>query len=267
VTTVLETGRVGGIAVEVLGSGGPVTVFAHGLGGSSSETRPLATRVPGTRVLLTFRGHGDSDPLEDGWSYDAFADDLLAVADATGADRACGLSLGSGVLLHLLAREPDRFARIACVMPAALDGGRPDGALERVRRLGIAIDGGDVDEVTRLLVEEVPPEARERRGVRLLLRRRAAALCEKPSPRPAAPDQRPLDDRGVLSRVSAPALVVAQQGDPLHATDVAQDLAAALPGAELLVVPEGGVFWTASKRVQTALAEHLVPPTSPTPEP
>jgi len=72
--------RVGGLNVVVLGTGGPVTVFAHGLGGSVAETRPLATRVTGTRVLLDFRGHGGSDPLDRGWDYDLLADDLLGAA-------------------------------------------------------------------------------------------------------------------------------------------------------------------------------------------
>ena len=84
-TAVLTDGRVGGVAFTVVGEGSPVTVFAHGLGGSSAETRPLASRTGGTRVLLDFRGHGTSDPLVDGWDYDLLAEDLLAVADATGA--------------------------------------------------------------------------------------------------------------------------------------------------------------------------------------
>ncbi|MGB8650376.1 MAG: alpha/beta fold hydrolase, partial [Mycobacteriales bacterium] len=93
-------GRLGGVSFVALGEGDPVTVFAHGLGGSISETRPLATRVDGTRVLLDFRGHGDSDLLVRGWDYDTLADDLLAVADAVGATRAVGLSLGAGALLR-----------------------------------------------------------------------------------------------------------------------------------------------------------------------
>lgn len=250
--------RVGGVAVDLVGDGLPVTVFAHGLGGSSAETRSLATRLSGTRVLLTFRGHGRSDAFDGGWSYDALADDLLAVADAVDADRVCALSVGSGALLRALTRDADRFARIACVLPAALDGDRADAATERVRALGDAIDEGDVDAVTALLMLDVPEDWRERRGVGALLRRRAAALCERPAPRPAVVE-RPLTSRTLLSAVTAPALVVAQEGDPLHSTEVAVDLAAALPVSDLLVLPPGGVFWSASRQAQDALADHLTP--------
>lgn len=253
-------GFVRGVAFRVLGDGGPVTVFAHGLGGSATETRPLASRVRGTRVLLDFRGHGLSDPLSDGWDYDLLAEDLLAVADATGATRAVGLSVGSGALLRILSRDPHRFERLAMVMPAALDEGRDDGATLSIRRLGRAIDDQDVDAVTQLLLSELPEEVRERRAVRLLVGRRAAALVTRPAPRPRQPD-RPVLDRAVLAAVTAPALVVAQDEDPLHALDVAVELTAALPAASLLALPAGGVFWTAGAQAAKALALHLTPPT------
>lgn len=247
---------VGGVACTVLGEGGPVTVFAHGLGGTSAETRPLAARVPGTRVLLDFRGHGDSVALPGGWDYDLLADDLLGAADAFEATRVVGLSVGAGALLRALSRDTTRFERLAMVMPAAIDRGRDDGATLAIRRLGRAIDDGDVAAVTDLLLAELPVEIRDRRGVRLLLARRAAQLATRPAPRPRRPD-RPLPDRSVLRDVTAPTLVVAQQQDPLHCVDLAVELAAALPHARLLELPAGGVFWTATREATDALAAHL----------
>lgn len=247
---------VGGVACTVLGEGGPVTVFAHGLGGTSAETRPLAARLPGTRVLLDFRGHGDSVALPGGWDYDLLAADLLSVADAFGATRAVGLSVGAGALLRVLWRDPARFERLAMVMPAALDRARDDGATLAIRRLGRAIDERDVDAVTELLLAELPDDIRDRRGVRLLLTRRAAQLASRPAPRPRHPD-RPVPDRSVLGAVTAPSLVVAQQQDPLHSVELAVHLATALPHAWMLELPAGGVFWTATRDVTDALAHHL----------
>ncbi len=250
------TGRVGDVAFTVLGSGLPVTVFAHGLGGSAAETRPLASRLPGTRVLLSFRGHGDSGPLPGGWDYDVLAEDLRSVADLVGASCAVGLSLGAGALLRLLATDPDRFERLALVLPAAVDATRADGATLRLQALGDAIDAGDADAVTEILMSEVPPAVRERRGVATLVRRRAVQLSGRPAPRPLR-DDRPLRDRAVLSRVAAPTLVVGQAGDPLHRLELADELAAALPAGRLLPLPVGGVFWSATRTVQDALAAHL----------
>jgi 3-oxoadipate enol-lactonase len=250
------TTRVDEVACTVVGAGLPVTVFAHGLGGSAAETRPLAARAPGTRVLLDFRGHGRSGPLPGGWDYDLLADDLLAVADHVGATAAVGLSVGSGALLRAVTRDPGRFERLAFVMPAALDESRSDGATLSIQRLGRAIDGGDLEQVTALLLADVPPGVRDRRAVRLLVARRAALLLTRPAPKPLHAD-RPVHDRAVLAGVNAPALVVGQDDDALHDLDLAVELAAALPAAALLALPAGGVFWTATRQVQDTLAAHL----------
>jgi pimeloyl-ACP methyl ester carboxylesterase len=248
--------RVGGLNVVVLGEGGPVTVFAHGLGGSVAETRPLATRVDGTRVLLDFPGHGDSDALAVGWDYDLLADALLSVADAFGATRAVGLSLGAGALLRALTRDPRRFERLAFVLPAALDGTRRDGATERLRVLGDAIVAGDADAAAEFLLGELPDVVRSRRGIELLVRRRAVQLVAKPAPEPAY-DDRPLHDRSLLAAWDTPSLVIGQEADALHPVELARELHALLPAAELAVYPQAGVFWTAARDAQEALARHL----------
>jgi pimeloyl-ACP methyl ester carboxylesterase len=249
-------GRVGEVAWTALGTGHPVTVFAHGLGGSAAETRPLASRVPGTRVLVDFRGHGASGPLPESWDYGLLAADLLAVADAVGAEAAVGLSLGAGALLRLLSQRPDRFARVAFVLPAAIDAVRADASTRRLERLGEAIAAGDVERVTAILLDEVPAEVRGRRGVEVLVRRRASALSGRPAPTPMRPD-RPVLDRSALSAVRVPALVVGQEADPLHRLEVATELAGLLPEGHLLALPEGGVFWTAPKQVHAAIGGHL----------
>ena len=252
----LTDGLVQGVEYTVLGSGGPVTLFAHGLGGGRSETRPLAAKTPGTRVLLSFRGHGGSDALDGGWDYDVLADDLRAVADHVGATACVGLSLGGGALLRVLRDEPDRFQRLAFVLPAALDSTRADGATLRLRSLGHAIDRGDAAAATALLLAEVPEQLRDRRGVSLLLGRRAQDLVTRPAPVPRGED-RPLSDRSVLRRITAPTLVIGQEADPLHPIALAAELADLLPNARLLRLPEGGVFWTDAARAQAALADHL----------
>ena len=259
----LVSGRVAGVEFTVLpderGDGGPVTVFAHGLGGTSGETRPLALKAPGTRVLLTFRGHGNSAALTDGWDYDVLAADLLAVADHVEATACVGLSLGCGALLRILRDQPERFDRLAMVMPAALDAARTDGATVRLEQLGAAIDRGDIEAVTALLMTEVPEALRTRRAVPLLLARRAAELVQRPAPVPRTTD-RPLADRTVLSKVSAPTLVIGQDDDRLHPLELAREVAEAIPGAEFLGLPEGGVFWTCAPQAQAALATHLETP-------
>jgi 3-oxoadipate enol-lactonase len=249
-------GRVRGVEFAVVGTGAPVTVFAHGLGGSMAETRPLATDLAGTRVLMHFRGHGDSATLADGWDYDLLAADLRAVADEVGATRALGLSLGAGALLRLLTTTPDRFERLAFVLPAALDRSRSDGATARLDRLATAMRVGDVDRLTELLLQEVPASLRDSRVARVLSTRRARALAFSEPPLPRGP-VRPVESLDVLRTMRAPSLVLAQEEDPLHTVAIARTLADSLPCAELHVLPPGGIFWTDRFRARRLLAAQL----------
>ncbi len=251
-------GKVAGVEFFVYGDGDPVTVFAHGLAGSISETKPLAMPLSGTRVLFSFRGHGGSDPLTGGWDYDMLAADLLAVADEVGATGACGLSLGAGALLRVLITEPERFDRLAFVMPAALDQPRTDGAIERLRELGAAIESGDRDVLTEILLSEVPEELRDLRVARILLARRAAELAAMTPPAPSKEDV-PVPDLAALQEVGRPAFVLAQRGDRLHSVAIAERLAHALPRGTLHVLDPGGVFWTQADVTRQLLSDQLAP--------
>jgi 3-oxoadipate enol-lactonase len=249
-------GVVDGLAFRSVGEGFPITVFAHGLAGSIAETRPLAAKVGGTRVLFDHRGHGASDPLDDGWDYDLLARDLLTVADAVGASQAVGLSLGAGALLRVAAQDPTRFTKLAFVLPAAIDAARTDGATLRLQRLGTAIAASDARAAADLLLQELPAEVRSMRGVDALVLRRARDLVSRPAPAPRRIDH-PVWERALLAAVAAPALVIGQHGDDLHPWRIAHELHTLLPTSDLLLLGEGGVFWTDAPRAQRAIAHHL----------
>ena len=87
------------------GGEGPTVCFVHGSGGTKdvwkSQAR-LADRFPGVAVDLS--GHGDSDDVGTAAgpeTLDAYADDVVAVAEATGATVLCGNSLGGAVALRV----------------------------------------------------------------------------------------------------------------------------------------------------------------------
>jgi pimeloyl-ACP methyl ester carboxylesterase len=61
----------------------------------------------------------------------------------------------------------------------------------------------------------------------------------------------------VLGDVTAPVLVVAQQGDPVHLESVAREIASALPNATLHVFPETGGIWLARDDLRTVLTTFL----------
>ena len=247
---------------RVIGAGEPVTVFAHGLGGTIEQTRPFGSGVRGTRAFLHFRGHGASSVPPGPWTYASLAEELLAVADHVRATRALGVSLGAGALLRLAAERPDRFERIVLVLPASVDRPRDDRASARMRRMAAHVEAGDTEALAALLRSEQPEGARGRPDVAAWARDHAhhllgtgvaTALRELAA-------QAPLEDRGALEEVRAPVLVIGQHGDEAHPARVAEGLAAALPRAELSMFDADGLLWAHRRELRQLVAGFLNQP-------
>ncbi|MCA1830788.1 MAG: alpha/beta hydrolase [Actinobacteria bacterium] len=228
--------------VELLGDGEPVTLFAHGITGSTHELAPIAARVSGTRALMDFRGHGKSDapPEDTGYDHPSMRRDLAFVADHSGARNVVALSMGAGATLNLLADEPDRFDRIVLISPASIDGPNRAAAglfLELARRL----ENDPVDDViawslggAESLLERRPKWrdeiiARTRRMQRVGTSRALRAYVHG---RP------PLADASALGRVRAPVLILAHRGDLIHDVAIAERLGDLFPNATVKVWDE-----------------------------
>ena len=258
-TDLVETPH--GVRLEqlVTGVGNPVTVFAHGLAGDISGTRPLGSAVVGRRVFFHFRGHGRSDAPSGPWSFADLADDLRAVADRAGATRAVGVSMGSAALCRLLAATPDRFERIVLYLPAPLDGVRPPVAETRLRRLLAAVESGEAALVAEAVEPELPPSVRNTpTGWSYLRQRVEQLLTEAPAPEldtlwrtPAVPDE------SALAAFSGRALVIGCVGDDVHPAKVAEHLAGLIPGADLHIYHRPAVLWTNRRELRERISAFL----------
>ncbi|MFG1926763.1 alpha/beta fold hydrolase [Cryptosporangium sp. NPDC048952] len=252
-------GRVGDVDWLLTGSGDPVTVFAHGFGGGISDTRPLGSGVDGTRVFLSFRGHGGSGPLPPDWTYDTLADDVRQVADLHGATRAVGASLGAGALTRLVADEPERFERLVLFLPAVLDEPRPAEARGRFVALADALDADDEDRLASVVALEVPAEFSGSAAARTYVRQRTVAL-RAPGMREALrrlPALTAVPSADALRALRAPTSVIGCVGDPLHPASVAEALADAVPNAILHVYPQPGVLWNQRGDLRRRISEFL----------
>ncbi|GGN18229.1 hypothetical protein GCM10011609_69030 [Lentzea pudingi] len=195
------------VITQPYGSGSPVTLVAHGLGATPGEARIPASGLPGTRVVVTLPSHGDAPDAPEGyWDYGRIAADLGTVP----ADHAIGVSLGAGALVRLLSVEPDRFARVALLLPAVLDQPRQPFTLQQLADLTTG----------------PPAYVAERRAALTRLEAAAAQL----------PGQVAVADASSLASVTAPVLVIGAVGDPLHPEDVAKATAAAFPEGELWLI-------------------------------
>ncbi|BCB80183.1 hypothetical protein GCM10022251_06470 [Phytohabitans flavus] len=237
-----------GIRLErlVTGSGDPVTVFAHGFATGIAATRPLGSAVDGRKVFFQFRGHGRSDPPGGPLTYRDLARDLRAIADLSGATRALGVSLGAGALCHLLAESPERFERVVFFLPAVLDKPRAAAARDRLTALVEAVQSGDVSAVADAVSADTPAAVRNTPAGWAYLRQRIDQLMRDglASELTSLADQAAVAAPADLAAVTARALVISSAGDDLHPASVAEQLAAALPRAELHLYDRPGILWS-----------------------
>jgi pimeloyl-ACP methyl ester carboxylesterase len=120
-------GPAGNLYVRDGGEGGeagdPLPVlFLHSLAGNGGQWSLQLDHLRRHRraVALDFRGHGESDPAEDGdYSIHGLMGDLAAAADQLGLRRflLAGHSLGAAVAIEYASRHPDRVAGLLLVDP------------------------------------------------------------------------------------------------------------------------------------------------------
>lgn len=96
----------------------PAVVLIHGLSDSSWSFARLVPELSGVRtVAVDLRGHGSSSAPLSGYRPEDLADDVAALLDHLGIDRATivGHSLGSMVARALTLRHPGRVQKLALV--------------------------------------------------------------------------------------------------------------------------------------------------------
>lgn len=225
--------------VEVDGSGLPVTVFAHGLTNSCMELAAFTPFAPGTKVRFCFRGHGHSStPDADRFTFADFARDVDAVAEAYGATNAVGTSLGAGAITHLVGDRPDRFDRIVFLLPAALD--VPIGDHSMFDRTATLLETMPKDEAIETALRESGRAANYEanpglRDFDLLLWHDMDPVGVARAIRGVVRDVA-IDDRRKLAAVTAPTLIIAREGDPIHPSSLGRDLVEVMPNAELVML-------------------------------
>ena len=227
--------------VEVVGEGEPVILLAHGLTGNRNELAIFAPFLPGTKVLMDFRGHGNSSrPPPGSYTFAHLAGDLEAVADEYGATVVAGGSMGAAATLRVLESNPDRFAKLIILLPARLEVG--DETYTRLSRMADLLEEHGPERTAEIVLAEEEasgafdlfPASRDYR--------RAAILAMNSDGVPNAIrgviNDMPVREPGSIRRVTAPTLIIAQEGDSFHSTEVARELEAAMPNAELVVLSD-----------------------------
>src|SRR5262245_22952166 len=94
-------------------------VFLHGVTDSWRSFELVLELLPATSraIAISHRGHGESDRPPTGYSYRDMSEDLRALLDALGIERAIvvGHSMGAMVAMQLAADHSERVAGLVLV--------------------------------------------------------------------------------------------------------------------------------------------------------
>jgi len=221
------------------GSGLPF-VFQHGLGADLSQPFSLFHPPPGIRLIaFDCRAHGLTNPLGDvnKLSLPTFADDLEALLRFLQITRAVvgGISMGAAVTLNFTLRHLGQVRGLVLSRPAWLDRPHPWNVhiFTFISRL--------IDEHGPVKGEQIfrdSPEYKEAAQKWPEVARSLLGQFENPSVRETSCkfariiQDRPCEDLHQLQAIKVPALVLANDLDPIHPLEFGPILASAIPGAE-----------------------------------
>jgi 3-oxoadipate enol-lactonase len=216
----------------------PVVVLSNSLGATRAMWDPQVPALAERYRVVTYdtRGHGATSAPPGPYTLDDLVDDVLALLDRLGAERAhvAGLSLGGMTALRLAAREPHRVHRLAVLCSSAKT--EPQGFLDRAaaaRAEGTASFAPTV--ASRWLTPGYAAAHPD------LVARLEAMIAGADDEGYAACAEvvGGVDLRADLGRISAPTLVVSGAEDPALPPEHQRLIADGIAGAELLTVSPG----------------------------
>jgi 3-oxoadipate enol-lactonase len=230
--------------VEDHGEGDPPLILLHAFPLDHhvwKETRGLL--AAGHRVvLMDFRGFGRSAPAPPPYSMELLADDVRAVMDALGIERAVlgGVSMGGYVALAFLAAHPQRLAGLALVDSRATPD-TPEAKEGRGRMAELARRDGARAVVEEMLPKFFAPETERQRPELVDWARRLGEAASVDGIVGALAAMRDRPDRGeLLEGVQIPVTVVVGEHDAITPPEDSKKMAERIVGSELIVVPAAG---------------------------
>lgn len=241
-----------------LRDGGPVLLL-NSLGSTTAMWAPQVRDLAEEFQLITCdtRGHGESPVPPPPYDIDDLVDDVVALLDNLGLERAyvAGLSLGGMMALRLAVRHPERVDRLALLCTSAYTGD-PTPWLERAATVRANGTGAVADMVVArwLTPEHTAADPATVEDLKAMIASTPpdgyAACCEAIAK---------VDQRADLGAVTAPTLVISADDDPSLPPPQQQVIADGIAGSRLVQIPNCMHLATIDQpeAVTSALREHF----------
>lgn len=263
----LETAR-GTFRITIDGdAAAPALILSNSLGTTLEMWDPQVAALCEHYRLIRYdtRGHGGSPITPGSYSFADLGQDVLAVLDALGIERAafCGISMGGHTGLWLGVHAGARFnAIVVCNSAAKI--GTPQGWNERA---AMVREGGQAS--MQALAESSPGRwfSAEFANAQPATVQRAQAWIAGIAPQGYAACCEALaasDLRDDLHRITTPTLLLAGASDPVTTVADAQAMEAGIAGAQLVVVPASHLSNLEAPRAFNQAVLHFLATPQPT---
>jgi pimeloyl-ACP methyl ester carboxylesterase len=231
------------LAVDVRGNG-PAILFIHGYPFDHAIWEHVVASLDGwMRIAPDLRGMGQSDAPDLGYSMSTYAEDLLALLNTLGVDRAvlCGLSMGGYIAFEMLRLARERV-RGLILMDTRAEADSPEGRKARDAAAAQAREGGSEAIADAMLPKLLSARSRSEKPQlpdrihKMMAGTPVAGILGAIGAMRDRPDSFPL----LPTLTGLPALVMVGDDDELIPIDRAQAMVEALPSATLSIVAGAG---------------------------
>lgn len=226
---------------EVAGEGEPVVLLHGGLVDLrmwDDQFDVFAQRHRVVRFDMRSFGRTEVEPVPF-----SLIDDVLAVMDGVGFDRAAlvGLSAGGGVELELALAHPERVRALVAVGPGLPGYDWSDAMGDLDGRVGAAEEAGDIDAAVEHLTDYWTVAQREKSEVdpKVLARVREMTRLLFTNPNVEEHEQRDRTTIDRLAEIGAPILLVVGEQDVPDIHAIADLIARDAPNVERASIPGG----------------------------
>lgn len=232
------------LAAGVVGSGVPPLVLVHGYVGSQIDWAGVVDSLASRRRVVTFdhRGHGDSTNVGEAsaYTFDALVGDLETVIDQLGPApiHLLGHSMGGVVAMRYALRHPEALTSLILMDTAGETmGGIPIEAIDALAAVGRTSGMEAAAEIMVAFAAELGQHLDEDRKAQARVKfakldvEAIAAFGAELNSYPPMLE--------ALAHLDMPTMVIVGENDT-GLRDAADKLAATIPGATLVVIPDAG---------------------------
>ena len=219
-------------------AGAPVVLFSNSLGTDLGMWDDQMETLSATRRILRYdsRGHGRSGAPKGPYSIERLGRDALCLLDALGLETVdyCGLSKGGMVGMWLGTNAGARFGRMVFANTAAH---LPTEEMWRHRAATVRADG--MQAIVAAVVNRWFTEGFQAREPERVGRIREMILAIDPEGYAGCCEAiAEMDQRETIRTIANPVLVIAGAEDAATPPDHAHQIAEAIEGAQLVVLPD-----------------------------